>query len=315
MPSSTDFVERFVPRTFREFFPAAENLKGLTQAVHAGTINSRIVVSGPTGCGKTTLAMLIAAGINCREETRPCGVCDCCIEAWSPAAFDVHILDCVSQGVKGIRDLRDRLVQVTMRLRHRVVILDEAQRLTPDGQSQLLKVLDQASCYFILCTTDPNRMNRALLNRCTQLRVSPLSAPAAKKAARLILEKAEYKGDLDSAVLDIATRSLGTPRRILILAQDLCAGISTTVKSEDDATLKELLSAPSYQIAWNVLARIKGSPDDVRRRVLSYCLSYLRRNDDNKMGRVAEIFLSPLAVDAPGTDLMLRFYSISRQKR
>jgi len=299
-----DFTERFRPVTFSEFFPVLKYENMLR-----GQIHRKLLISGPTGCGKTTLAKLIVAGVNCHNDPRPCGKCANCINAQSSLSFDIVYVNCISQGIKTIRELRDKLAQVTVVLDHRVVILDNAQQLTSDAQFQLLTILDSFDCYFILCTVDPSKISCGILDRCMQLHVSPLSEADAELAAKKILKKAAYTKDIKVASKIITQRSRGVPRRILIEAQALCSGIVKEEIINEFADIKALVYAKDYKRGLTILRQLKESPDNIRRRILSYCTQRLELADE-RISRFVSVLMTPLVVDAAKFDLMYRLYRI-----
>jgi DNA polymerase-3 subunit gamma/tau len=108
--------------------------------------------SGSTGTGKTTLAHIVA-----RELRGP--------------DYPTEVLDINCAEFRGVADLRD-IVRETevypMTGKYRVIILDEAQVLTPEAKSLLLKTLEgEASVnVWILCTMNVKSLDKALRDRC-----------------------------------------------------------------------------------------------------------------------------------------------------
>ena len=156
-----------------------------------------ILLSGNTGCGKTTIARLIVKEYLCENwtsESGACGVCDSCqsvdeyIKTGSTEMlFDVIEID---NGEKsGKRDIDYVLETIDYPASMggwKVYIFDEIQAASMSAQSRLLKVLEEPpeSVLIIFCTTDPQRMLDTLKNRC-QLKLK-ITKPKMKEIIPLL---------------------------------------------------------------------------------------------------------------------------------
>jgi DNA polymerase III delta' subunit len=174
--------------------PLATDLAGrwLTQ-----NTNQPLLFYGPEGTGKRTLALEIAKALNCKPATsvppknRPCGVCAACKRIASGQHPDVRTVDLAFQAaireealakqqtlrIETILDERRRLFQSALEGPWKVLILDDAHRLTPDAANVLLKILEEPppKTAIFLLTPFRDRLLGTVLSRCQPVRFKSLT--------------------------------------------------------------------------------------------------------------------------------------------
>jgi DNA polymerase-3 subunit delta' len=147
-----------------------------------------VVVTGPAGVGKSTLALDIAAALLCSAEDsveRPCGDCRACRMVGHSNHPDVHRLgpsgagggiSIGGRGERGVRDLVSDLALLPVEGGARVAIIEAAHRMSEDAQSALLKTLEEppAGTTILLCADDEERLLPTIRSRCTRIRLGPL---------------------------------------------------------------------------------------------------------------------------------------------
>jgi DNA polymerase III subunit gamma/tau len=145
-------------------------VKAFTNAFKANTLHHAYILAGATGCGKSTVARIVAAMENCKKNGKdPCGKCSNCKEIFVGKSHEVLEIDAGSRGnVDDIRELHKSLYQCPVECKVKYVILDEAHELSGKAAEASLKMIEEPPDYvrFILVTTEPQAFKDTILNRC-----------------------------------------------------------------------------------------------------------------------------------------------------
>jgi DNA polymerase III delta' subunit len=158
------------------------------EAMLASHVPHALLLVGPAGVGKTTLALDLAAALLCVEPDaarRPCGTCRACRAVDHGNHPDLHRLGPTGAGAvipiggreeRGVRDLISELALMPVEGGARVAIVEAAHRMTDDAQTALLKTLEEppAGAVLILCADDEERLLPTVRSRCVRLRLGPV---------------------------------------------------------------------------------------------------------------------------------------------
>lgn len=260
---------------------------------------------GPYGCGKTTIGRIIARRLGAVAED---------FDEKDSADF---------RGIDTIRDIRRNSGYKALRGERRVWLIDECAKLTNDAQHALLKGLEDppAHAYYVLCTTDPDKLLPTIRSRCVTYQVQRLTD---REMVRLLHKVSSAEGErLDRALLAaIAERSDGHSRDALqLLEQVLAAGPDDRMGVVESA---EMLKATSIRLVQALLGRHgwkavaaeveKVAEDDlesVRRGVMVYCSKVLLGGENDRAAEVLDEFREPFfSSGLPG--LVLACYRVAR---
>jgi DNA polymerase-3 subunit delta' len=141
-----------------------------------------LLLVGPRGVGKTTLALDLAAGLLCLAgdpTRRPCRECSACRKVATDNHADLHLVEPEGAGEQirlgQVQALASELALTAMEGRFRVALIVSAQRLNLDAQNALLKTLEEpgpATC-LVLCADDTAPLLPTVLSRVARLRLAP----------------------------------------------------------------------------------------------------------------------------------------------
>ena len=159
------------PQTFSEVVGQEAVVRTLTNAIEAGRVRQAYLFAGPRGTGKTSLARILAKGVNCERgpTAEPDGVCNSCVSISNGSSLDVIEMDAASQrGIDDIREIRDRVILQPVEGRSKVYILDEAHQLTDAAWNALLKLIEEPPPHllFVFCTTELAKVLPTVRSRC-----------------------------------------------------------------------------------------------------------------------------------------------------
>src|SRR5947199_158718 len=99
---------RHRPRTFADVVGQEPVVRTLQNAVEQGKVHHAYLFVGSRGTGKTSMAKILAACLNCENgpTTNPCGTCESCVSIAGATSLDVIEMDAASNNsVDDIREL------------------------------------------------------------------------------------------------------------------------------------------------------------------------------------------------------------------
>jgi DNA polymerase-3 subunit gamma/tau len=170
-------ARKYRPRRFADVAGQDHVTVTLMNALTQQRIAHGYIFSGHRGIGKTTIARILAAALNCRNvigselrpTAEPCEVCESCTEIRAGNAVDVIEIDAATnRGIDEIRELRDAARYRPSRDRYKIYILDEAHQITDAAFNALLKTLEEPPDHviFMMATTQPEDIPQTVRSRC-----------------------------------------------------------------------------------------------------------------------------------------------------
>ena len=163
-----------------DFAGYGDKMVQLMRSVQAGRIVHALLLVGPHGSGKRTAARLLAQAMLCKGMgERPCGACPACKRFLAGVHPDAHILrpEKKTLGIDEIRALIDSLALRPYEGGRHVVIIEQADRMTPSAQNALLKTLESPpeDTMFFLVADSAADLLPTIRSRCQAVRFTDLS--------------------------------------------------------------------------------------------------------------------------------------------
>lgn len=263
-----EWRRKYRPRTLDQVVGNVETTNALKGMKAKNRFPHCILLSGPYGSGKSSLARIIRRELGCHK-------------------LDYREVNAASvRGIDSIREITGKMHILPMVGKCRVWFLDELHKLTGDAREALLVPTENAPkhVYFILGTTNPEMLSEGIRSRATSLRTEPLTDKEMKTLLRRVAEKEsmEVTEDFISQVIEAsggcARMGLNLLEKASCLEPGERAQAIKTYRSEQTEAIdlcRALIGKKPWDHVAGLLKTITGEPESIRRAVLGYATSCL----------------------------------------
>ncbi|MBA0205117.1 DNA polymerase III subunit gamma/tau [Pectobacterium aroidearum] len=240
-------ARKWRPQTFTQVVGQEHVLTALANGLSLGRIHHAYLFSGTRGVGKTSIARLLAKGLNCEQgvTATPCGQCDNCREIEQGRFVDLIEIDAASRTkVEDTRDLLDNVQYAPARGRFKVYLIDEVHMLSRHSFNALLKTLEEPPPHvkFLLATTDPQKLPVTILSRCLQFHLKALDAEQIRAHLEQVLQ---------------AENLVSEPRALQLLARAADGSLRDALSLTDQA-----IAMGQGQVTTASVSQMLGTLDD-----------------------------------------------------
>ena len=235
---------KYRPKDLDEVLGQASVKTTIENAVKLGRIAHAYLLFGPRGCGKTTIARILAKTLNCRaltDDGKPCNKCSSCTEIAESKSLDVLEIDAASH--TQVDKVREVIIEnvgfAPSRDKYKIYILDEVHMLSNSAFNALLKTVEEppAHVVFIMATTEQSKVPVTIVSRCQGFRFRPIPEDEIIKRLTHVASKEKLKTEPEALRL-IARASGGAMRDALTM---LDRGASFSGGAVTASSVSELL--------------------------------------------------------------------------
>ena len=225
--SSNGILTVYRPCTIDEFVGNSLVKTLIKNYLTTNTLPHSILFTGNAGCGKTTLARILALHLNCEniQEGKACLHCASCKSILNSNSLDVEEINVASSnGKAAVEEVVNSLNAAPFNSKHRIIIFDECHMLSSAAKAVLLKHMEDcySHVYLLFCTNEPDKLipkneeekGQAFIDRCERINLKTVSS----EEIYLMLENVcQFEGAnyTKEVLLYVSELSKGVPRKAL----------------------------------------------------------------------------------------------------
>jgi len=193
------------PTSFDQVCSQRSIIKILERQVETKQIKNCYLFCGASGCGKTTVARILANEIN------------------NYVGKPIEIDGASNNGVDNVKQIIASANERALDGKYKVYIIDECHMLTTQAWNAFLKCIEEPPMYtiFIFCTTDPQKVPATIKNRCQQFNFNRIGSDVIKERLMEICNSEGFTNYVDTC--DYISRICSGQMRDAISFIEKCA--------------------------------------------------------------------------------------------
>jgi DNA polymerase-3 subunit gamma/tau len=278
---SHELYRRYRPAKLEDVVGQDDAVRQLRDWLKRKRVPHALLLSGPSGVGKTTIARILRKELNCSKND----------------FYEINAAE--SRGIDTVREVQGRMGLSPLGGDCRIWLFDEAHQLTRreggDAQTALLKTLEDTPdhVYFILATTNPNGLLPTIQGRCSQLTLKPIPERLLVKMMEDVMGKHDGEHVITGEVYEkIAEAADGSARKALVILNQVM-GLETEedqLKAVARVDAKKTAFQLAQALIWSkaswkeiagVIAAIEDTDWEGMRQLVMACASKELLNERN----------------------------------
>ena len=292
MRKNGPFNIKYRPSDFDEMMGNKEALAAIQAQLGQPTCPHVFLFHGERGTGKTTLARIVRKNLGCSDRDF------------------VELNAANTRGIDTVRDIYNTSGYAPDSGKVRLYLLDECHQLTSQAQEALLKITEDAPnhVYFILSTTNPERVIATLRSRCETYKLEKLSRREVIKLLTWVMVEEDFpQDDIDyfsEVIVQIARVSEGIPREALVLlnqcitltkdqALEMLKKHIVSGEAQVNQLCQQLLGPDDWATVAKTLAVLDGDSEQLRRGVMTYMRKVISKRWDTRAIQIMKAFSTP----------------------
>ena len=190
-------------RGFKEIIGHEQIIEHLQNAITMDKVSHAYILNGPDKSGKKMLAEAFAAALQCEKGgNEPCLECHSCKQAASRNQPDIIYVRHEKPNTISVDDIRSQLNNdigvKPYSSKHKIYIIDEAEKMNQQAQNALLKTIEEPPAYavILLLTTNASTFLPTILSRCVTLNIKVVPDEKIKKYLMSDYQIPDYQAEV-----------------------------------------------------------------------------------------------------------------------
>jgi len=266
-----ELYKKYRPKDFKDVIGQDHVIKPLQKMIEKDNVPHAILLCGPKGCGKTTLGRIIRKKLKCNRQ------------------WDFIEQNCANKrGIDTIRKIEGEINLSPMKGPTKVWLLDESHMLTSESQDATLKILEDtpSHVYFILCTTEPQKLKKTVRSRCTEYPIRAFDSASLRTLIKKVCkgEKQKLSEEVEDKIISTSDNSarnaLVLLEKVLVLSEEEDQLETISKSSSEMAAIQIARALFDPRTKWADMAIVLKAteteePESIRYLILSYARTVL----------------------------------------